>query len=37
MPRQLEVVHGGSGSASRTYSTNGQKVAPHCRLYCVKI
>uniref|UniRef100_M1DKL8 Uncharacterized protein n=1 Tax=Solanum tuberosum TaxID=4113 RepID=M1DKL8_SOLTU len=28
LPRQLEVVHGGSGSASRTCSANGQRVAP---------
>ncbi|KAH0633205.1 hypothetical protein KY284_035991 [Solanum tuberosum] len=28
LPRQLEVVHGESGSVSRTCSTNGQKVAP---------
>ncbi|WMV13943.1 hypothetical protein MTR67_007328, partial [Solanum verrucosum] len=28
LPRQLEVVHGGSGCASWTCSTNGQKVAP---------
>ncbi|WMV58613.1 hypothetical protein MTR67_051998 [Solanum verrucosum] len=28
-PRQLEFVHGGSGSASWTCSTNGEKVAPH--------
>ncbi|WMV18572.1 hypothetical protein MTR67_011957 [Solanum verrucosum] len=27
LPKQLEVVHRGSGSASRTCSTNGQKVA----------
>uniref|UniRef100_M1DVZ6 Integrase core domain containing protein n=1 Tax=Solanum tuberosum TaxID=4113 RepID=M1DVZ6_SOLTU len=26
LPRQLEVVYGGSGSASRTCSTKGQKV-----------
>uniref|UniRef100_M1DDC0 Integrase core domain containing protein n=1 Tax=Solanum tuberosum TaxID=4113 RepID=M1DDC0_SOLTU len=31
LPRQLEVVHGGSGSVSRTCSTNGQKVALHHR------
>uniref|UniRef100_M1DYK8 Uncharacterized protein n=1 Tax=Solanum tuberosum TaxID=4113 RepID=M1DYK8_SOLTU len=29
LPRQLEVVHGGSGSVSRTSFTNGQKVALH--------
>ncbi|KAH0640840.1 hypothetical protein KY290_038075 [Solanum tuberosum] len=29
LPRQFEVVIGGSGSASRTCSTNGQKFAPH--------
>ncbi|WMV54954.1 hypothetical protein MTR67_048339, partial [Solanum verrucosum] len=28
LPRQLKVVLGGSGSASRTCSTNGQRVAP---------
>ncbi|WMV18486.1 hypothetical protein MTR67_011871, partial [Solanum verrucosum] len=28
LPRQLEAVLGGSGSASRTCSTNGEQVAP---------
>ncbi|WMV41794.1 hypothetical protein MTR67_035179 [Solanum verrucosum] len=40
LSRQLEIVHGGSGSTSRTCSTKGQKVwsasRTHRGLYCLE-